>query len=372
MNNSKHFKIALLGNPNSGKSSVFNLLTGLRQKVGNFPGVTVDKKVGHAHLKEGISASITDFPGTYSLYPTSKDETIVINTFTNPKSDNYPDAVVYIADITKLEPHLLLLTQIHDLGLPIVLALNMIDLAAKEGLTYDVEKLSKLLQIPVVAISGRSGENIEKLKHIAADLCLQKAEKPKPFYSFSKKEEQLVADLQTDFNIDNPYRALIYAHHYDKMPFLNKLEKRQIENLCKKHEFEPFNLQIRETMQRYDKFTPIVRQILQKITDNSENDTLTDKFDLIFTHRIFGPLIFFLFMFLVFQAIFAWSEYPMMLIETAFGFAGETLQNILPEGWITSLVVDGILAGLGGILIFIPQIAILFFLISILEVSFCL
>ncbi|MGB0932312.1 MAG: FeoB small GTPase domain-containing protein, partial [Chitinophagales bacterium] len=218
--------------------------------------------VGHAHLKEGVSASITDFPGTYSLYPTSKDETIVINTFANPKSDNYPDAVVYIADITKLKPHLLLLTQIHDLGLPIVLALNMIDLAAKEGLTYDVEKLSKLLQIPVVAISGRSGENIEKLKHIAADLCLQKAEKPKTFYSFSKKEEQLATDLQTDFNIDNPYCALIYAHHYKKMPFLSDLEKRQIENLCKKYEFESFNLQIRETMQRYDKFTPIVRQIL--------------------------------------------------------------------------------------------------------------
>ncbi len=366
-NNSKHFKIALLGNPNSGKSSVFNLLTGLRQKVGNFPGVTVDKKIGHAQLKEGISASIIDFPGTYSLYPTSKDETIVINTFANPQSENYPDVVIYVADITKLEPHLLLLTQIHDLGLPTVLALNMIDLAAKERLTYDIEKLSKLLQIPVIPISGRSGENIEQLKHIAADLCLQNSEPPKIFYRFSKKEEQLASDLQTDFNIDNPFRALIYAHHYDKMPFLSGLQKRQIESLCKQHEFESFSLQIRETMQRYDKFTPIVRQVLQKPIDDSEKDTLTDQLDLVFTHRIFGPLIFFLFMFLVFQAIFAWSEFPMMLIETAFGFAGQTLQNILPEGWITDLLTEGILAGLGGILIFIPQIAILFFLISILE-----
>ena len=367
MNNNKRFNIALLGNPNSGKSSIFNLLTGLRQKVGNFPGVTVDKKLGTTHLKDNISATIIDFPGTYSLYPTSKDETIVINTFSNPKDKNYPDAVIYIADVTKLEPQLLLFTQIRDLGLPIVLVLNMIDLARKEGLSYDAEKLSKLLQVPVVAVSGRSGENIEELKHIAADLCLQKTQTLKTFYNFSKKEEQLVGDLQTDFNIDNPYRALIYAHHSDKMPFLSDAEKSQIEKLCKKHEFEPFNLQIRETMQRYDKFTPFIRQTLQKTTDDSENDTLTDKLDRIFTHKFFGPLIFLLLMFLVFQAIFAWSEYPMMLIETAFGFAGETLQQILPEGWITSLVVDGILAGLGGILIFIPQIAILFFLISILE-----
>ncbi|MEZ4883804.1 MAG: ferrous iron transport protein B [Chitinophagales bacterium] len=367
MNDTKRFKIALLGNPNSGKSSIFNLLTGLRQKVGNFPGVTVDKKLGTTHLTEHIEASIIDFPGTYSLYPTSKDETIVINTFANPKDENFPDAVIYIADITKLEPQLLLFTQIRDLGIPIVLAVNMIDLAAKERITYDLDKLSKLLHVPVVAISGRSGENIEKLKNIAADLCLKNSDVEKTFYKFSKKEQQLVADLQTDFNITNPYRALIYAHHYDKMPFLSDLEKKQIENLGKQHEFESFSLQIRETMQRYDKFTPIVRQVLQKINEETDNDTISDKLDVVFTHKVFGPIIFFLLMFLVFQAIFAWSEFPMALIETTFGFVGETLQNVLPEGWITDLLTEGILAGLGGILIFIPQIAILFFLISILE-----
>jgi len=367
LNNNKLFKVALLGNPNSGKSSVFNLLTGLRQKVGNFPGVTVDKKLGVSTLRENVLATIIDFPGTYSLYPTSKDETIVINTFANPEDNNYPDAVIYIADITRLEPHLLLLTQIRDLGLPIVLALNMIDLAAKEKLTYDVEKLSKLLQIPVVAISGRSGENIEKLKHIAADLCEKEGDTKKTFYKFSKKEQELATDLQDKLSIANPYQALIYAHHYDKMPFLTDLQKNQIEELCQKHEFESFSLQIRETMQRYDKFTPIVRQVLQKENPASEKDTVTDQLDRVLTHKFFGPLIFFVLMFMVFQAIFAWSEYPMMLIETAFGFAGETLQNVLPAGWMTDLLTEGILAGLGGILIFIPQIAILFFLISILE-----
>ncbi len=361
------YKVALLGNPNSGKSSIFNHLTGLRQKVGNFPGVTVDKKLGIAQLNAQTQATIIDFPGTYSLYPTSKDETVVINIFANPQDANYPDAVVYVADITKLEPHLLLLTQIRDLGLPIVLALNMIDLAEKEGLDYDAEKLSKLLQIPVVAISGRSGQNIDQLKESIAEICKQKPETPKPFYRFSKKEMQLATELQNDFGLPNTYQALIYAHHHQKLPFLSDDQKEKISRSCQKYEFEPLQLQIRETMQRYDKFTPIAQQSIQKAITSNDKDSLTDQLDLILTHKILGPLIFIALMFLVFQAIYAWSEYPMSLIENTFGFLDEQAKALLPAGWLTSLVTDGILAGLGGILIFIPQIAILFGLVSVLE-----
>ena len=151
-----HYKIALLGNPNSGKSTVFNQLTGLRQKVGNFPGVTVDKRLGKTLLANGLWVTVIDFPGTYSLYPTSMDERIVVNTFTNPKDINYPDAVLYIADLTQLEKHLLLLTQIHDLGIPILLALNMADAAREDNIEINAEELSRQLEMPTVKISARS------------------------------------------------------------------------------------------------------------------------------------------------------------------------------------------------------------------------
>ena len=157
--------IALVGNPNSGKSSIFNQLTGLRQKVANFPGVTVEKKSGKFRLPDGEEVSIIDFPGTYSLYPNSEDERVVLNVFTNPDDENYPDAVVFIADVTNLEKHLLLLTQIKDIGIPCVLALNMSDIAEKEGIRADIKLLTSFLKLPIVPVSVRLGSNIDMLKH---------------------------------------------------------------------------------------------------------------------------------------------------------------------------------------------------------------
>ncbi len=363
----KEFTLALLGNPNSGKSSVFNLLTGLRQKIGNFPGITVDKKLGKAKLSEGHEITIIDFPGTYSLFPTSQDEKVVTNVFSNPKDVDYPDAVVYVADITNLEKQLLLLTQVRDLGFPIVLALNMTDVAEKEGIFYDPEKLSTLLKIPVIPISGRSGQNIKRLKTEIEKLYREAGtiSSINPFYTFSKKETQTAIRIQKLFELDNPYLSKIYAHHYKWLPFLSKDEKKDIERICEEENFEDLRMQIRETMQRYNTFLPIVQKVLKK--SKHEIESITDKIDAITTHRFFGPLIFFLLMLLVFQAIFAWSVYPMDWIEQAFNGLNNILKDNLPSGWFTRLLTDGIMAGLGGILVFIPQIAILFFLISILE-----
>ena len=220
---SQPIKIALVGNPNCGKTSVFNQLTGLRQKVGNFPGVTVEKKTGTFKLAD-TEATLIDFPGLYSLFPNSQDERIVVSTFLNPEDPYYPDLVLYIADIMNLERHLLLLTQIKDLRLPVVLALNMVDLAQKEGLKYNTQTLEKSLGVPTITISSRTGENFEELKEIV-QRKVESIETPqsfKAFYQPSKSEKiasQYIADY---FSSENLYQSKLIGHHHDWLPFLSK------------------------------------------------------------------------------------------------------------------------------------------------------
>ncbi len=358
--------IALAGNPNSGKSSIFNQLTGLRQKVANFPGVTVEKKFGKLHLRGGVEATLIDLPGAYSLYPNSQDEQVVLNVLANPADENYPDAIVYIADVTNLEKHLLLLTQILDLGFPCLLALNMSDIAEKEGIKADVKRLSDFLKIPVIPVSGRKGTNIDVLKEGITVLLNEKIKGNGHFalYEPSGNEQEVLTELKQNFDIDNPYRALLLAHHFKKLPFLKTADKERIEQSVKKSGFQDIRLQIAETMRRFDKFTPVLRQA---ITKNSDKTTFSDKLDAVLTHRTFAPLIFVAIMFLVFQAIYAWAEYPMNWIESGFAWISGFVKNTLPAGWFADLLTDGVLAGLGGILVFVPQIAILFLLITILE-----
>lgn len=360
------YTIALLGNPNSGKSSVFNLLTGLRQKIGNFPGVTVDKKIGKIRLTNDLEVSAIDFPGTYSLYPTSQDERIVISTFTNATSGDLPDAIVYIADSTNLEKHLLLFTQIRDLGIPMILALNMADLANKSGIQYDIPQLSKLLHVPVINISGRTGEQLDTLRAEIAATCknLTTFQAPKLFYSFSEVEKEVIQQTKALLGLDNDYRALLMAHHYKWLPNLTDEHRQAIAGFIEKAGFESLRLQIRETMQRYDRFTPLLQSTISAL---DKPQSTTEKLDAVLMHQFWGPLIFFALMFVVFQAIFAWAEFPMTWIETIFEETGNWVKYVLGTGWLSSLLADGILAGLGGVLVFIPQIAILFFLISLLE-----
>lgn len=363
------FTIALVGNPNSGKSSVFNQLTGLRQKVGNFPGVTVDKKVGKLRLTTGEDAILLDFPGTYSLYPTSMDERVVLDVFTNPDDPNYPDAVIYLADITNLEKHFLLLTQIKDLGLPMVLALNMSDLADKQNLKVDDQRLSDFLKMPVVVISGRSGHNLENLRSELANIYKNSQQKTavplQNFYPFSETEKAVIQKIKTQFPLKNDYQALLWAHHSKRLMFMGQTQKESIQKIVAETEFHSIAKQIHETMRRFNKFTPVLQKIIKK--PQTQPISITDKIDRLVVHPIAGPIIFFSLMFLVFQAIFAWAQYPMEWIETGFGALTEFTKATLPVGWFTDLLTEGIIAGLGGILIFIPQITILFFLIAVLE-----
>lgn len=364
----KKLQIALLGNPNVGKSSVFNQLTGLRQKVGNFPGVTVDKKVGTTLLSESQNASVIDFPGTYSLYPTSSDERVVLNTFADPKSKDYPDVVIYVADVTNLERHLLLLTQIMELEIPIVLGLNMSDIAEKKGQFTDVEKLSKKLQLPVISINGRTGDGIDLLKSEVIKISNTSVENKFKTYELNTAETSVIKKIKNSKGELNSYQASLWAHHVNELPFIDENTKKEINHLRNAHDYKDMRFQIDETLQRYNFISPLVQEVVRE-SHQINASSLTDRIDKIVTHKIFGPLIFFTLLLLVFQSIFSWASAPMDWIDGGIASLGEYLKEVLPAGWATDLLLDGVLAGLGGVLVFVPQITILFFLVSLMEES---
>lgn len=363
----KLLHVALAGNPNSGKSTVFNQLTGLRQKTGNFPGVTVDIKEGKLRFPSGKDALLTDLPGTYSLYPTSTDEKLVAAVLANPADAHFPDAIVYVADATNLEKHLLLLTQLLDLQVKVLLALNMADSAAEQGISVDVKKLSESLGIPVVSVSARTGENMLKLLVELERMIEQPAplREKKPFYLFSDLERQVVEAVRLNLGIENPYRALLYAHHHTWLPFLKNAERETLSAIVQTKNFHSLRAQVDETLDRYDRFTPLVQATVKQPTPVLS--TPTDKLDAVLTHRVAGPVIFFAVMLLIFQAIFDWSAYPMDWIDSFFAGLNTWLTDTLPGGWFTDLLTEGILAGFSGILVFVPQIALLFLLVTMLE-----
>lgn len=360
----KHFHIALIGNPNSGKSSLFNSLTGLRQKVGNFTGVTVEKKsssfqAGEQHIQ------LTDLPGTYSLYPNSLDERVVIETLINTQADNYPDAVIYVADITKLEKQTLLLTQLLDLGFPILWVLNMADLEESHHQKVDLEILRKKLGIPILKLSTKTGEGIEALKDFVLHPEKWNNQQTPAFYKLPGIEQQLAAQVGQTLNNSNVYQSLLTAHHYEWLPTLAAPQKAAIKAAREELGFKELHAQVDETMARYDQFTPILQQAVRQ--ERASEATFSDKVDRVLTHAVGGPLVFLLVMALVFQSIFSWAGLPMDLIDGAFGWLGEQTANLLPAGWFSDLLTEGIITGLGGVAIFIPQIAILFLFISLLE-----
>ncbi|MEQ1744726.1 MAG: ferrous iron transport protein B [Saprospiraceae bacterium] len=361
----KQPNIALVGNPNSGKSTIFNHLTGLRQKTGNFPGVTVDVKVGHVHFSSGREAVLTDLPGTYSLYPTASDERIVATVLTNPDNVYFPDAVLYVADATHLEKHLLLLTQLLDLNLPVVLVLNMADTAAQIGIKIHTNKLAERLGIPVVLVSGRTGENMAKLMVEAEKLLNTPTPNRKRFYSLTENEKQVAEAVGLNLGLSNTYQALLVAHHHGWLPDLPANARNTIGAIVQDKGFASLKNQVDETLERYDRFAPIVQDAVQRPPQFPS--TPTDRIDAVVTHRWFGPFIFFGAMLLIFQAIYDWSTIPMDLIEQFFSGLNVWLKATLPVHWTTDLLTDGLLAGLSGILVFIPQIAILFFLVTMLE-----
>jgi ferrous iron transport protein B len=366
----KHLAVALLGNPNSGKTSLFNQLTGLRQKVGNFPGVTVERKKGRMNLPGVSTLELIDLPGSYSLFPHAEDERIVVSALCNPDDEHFPDALVYVANSALLEKHLLLFSQLLDLDLPMILVLNMADVAKGQGVQIDEASLSKSFQCPVLSINSRTGEGVERLRVVLGELLVHAVEgdgykSRKPFYALSEDEKRASEMAASQAPARNAYHGLLLAHHHSWLPSLSLERQFSIGLGLQELNFSPLGAQVRETMQRFDKLAPLVQRSIVRPKDQPYS--ISEKFDRLFTHRWGGPIIFLFLMFLVFQAIFVGASYPMEWIETGFALAGSWAQNTLPDFWLTDLFVKGILAGLGGILVFIPQIAILFFLIAILE-----
>ena len=358
-------RIALIGNPNSGKSSLFNVLTGLRQKVGNYPGVTVDKKSGKFSSPSGTDFEVIDFPGIYSFYPNSSDEKIVIETLTDSKSKNFPDVIVYVIDSLDLEKHFLLATQLRELNLPMIVAFSMADLAFEKGIKIDTAVIEEYLECPCISISTRMGENIELLKLQIEKLSQDASIKPwSKRYQFSESESEIIEKVKQDGS-DSDYVVLQMAHHSDWLSHLPQNRREEIRQKVQEGDFDSTKYQIRETMDRYNRFTPIVKKATKRISDG--RPSYTERIDNITTHRVLGPILFGLVMLLVFQAIYAWAEWPMTLIEETFIGLSSIVSSLLPGGWLTDLLTEGVIAGLGGIMVFIPQIAILFFLISILE-----
>lgn len=332
--NLSHISVALVGNPNSGKSTLFNSMTGLHQKTGNYAGVTVDKHYGSYKHKNQVF-KVTDLPGTYSLYPKSLDEEVACRALLS--ADEKIDVVVIVADASNLKRHLLLATQLIDLKMSCVLALNMIDEAAKNNTVIYYEELEKLIDIPVIPINSRSKEGIQELKEAITRAKISDT----VFYNF-EKQKQLFPQIDS-------YQTLI------QLALDTKKEQ--------PHAIKEFELN--DNLHRFSKINYMVAKCIKQ--PEKLNKNLTQKLDTFFTHKVFGFAFFFLVLFVIFQFIFYVAEYPMTWIEEGFAYLMNTVAVSLPKGQLSDLLVNGVLAGISGIVVFVPQIALLFFFIAILE-----
>lgn len=356
-------KIALVGNPNTGKSTLFNLLTGLNQKIGNFPGITVDKKIGYSKLGGDKLAEIIDLPGTYSLYPKSRDERVVFHVLADKTNSSYPDLIVVVVDATNMRRNLLLYTQVADLGIPIVLALNMTDMAQKEGINVNVDKLAERLGVQVVAISARSNKGIDTLKQALIHTAIATQV---PGADMRILAPGAISEAKALLATDNEYYALQILHQHAHLDLYDTATHQAFADIKANYHFESSKLQAAETISRYRYLSTVLSGVIVD-TGALRKFAFSDKLDKVLTNKFSGFLIFFLILFFVFNSIFSWSTYPMDLIETGFLWLTEQGHAHLPAGVLTNLLLDGVVAGLGGIVIFIPQIAILFAFISILE-----
>ncbi|MCC2546098.1 ferrous iron transport protein B [Hymenobacter sp. BT175] len=355
-------RIALIGNPNSGKSSLFNQLTGLNQKVGNFPGVTVDRKTGTSQLTPQHRAEIIDLPGTYSLYPKSLDEKVITDLLYDKESAQYPDFVVVTVDASNLRRSLLLFTQLADLGLPTVLALNMTDVAEQHGVHIDIAQLQYELGVPIIPMNARKGIGIAALKIVIAQ---QLGAPTVDFYSPAEELLPMIRQIRYYFNLHNDYLALHYAHQFRQISFLSADDRQYIQELTQQYGFEPTPQQAQETIARYARINDILLNTVS-VTRTERQEPYSNRLDRVLTHKVWGYLIFFGILFLMFQAVFAWASYPMDLIDQGVAWINGLIQTNF-SGPLIDLLTEGVLAGLGGVLIFIPQIALLFAFIAVLE-----
>ena len=361
---SKRLNVALIGNPNTGKSSVFNDLTGLNQKVGNYPGITVEKKEGICKLERGVKAHILDLPGTYSLNASSLDESVVIELLLNKNDKDYPDVAVVISDVENLKRNLLLFTQIKDLKIPVILVINMSDVMKRKGITIDISNLEKSLETKVVLYSSRKKKGLFELKKIISEY------KKLPINSLiniTDIDKDYFEGLEKTFPNQLVYKLWLVITQDVNFGNLDRDKVKDSSNFQTKPISYLKRLQQKETIKRYQFINNVLKQ--SYILDPKLATGFGSKLDRILIHKFWGYAIFFLILLAIFQAIFDWSSYPMDAIDSAFSQLSSFSKTQLPPGTFTSLLSEGIIPGIGGIVIFIPQIAFLFMFISVLEES---
>jgi ferrous iron transport protein B len=361
---SKQINVALIGNPNTGKTSVFNALTGLNQKVGNYPGITVDKKQGICKLSRGVKAHILDLPGTYSLNASSLDENVVIELLLNKNDKDYPDVAVIVSDVENLKRNLLLFTQIKDLKIPTLLVINMSDVMKRKGISLDVDVLEEKLNTKIALVSTRKGTGIQELKKLIEQY---KILPKKQCLDASTIEPAYFERLQKAFPNQDIYKLWLVITQDANFGKVSRQEL-DVSKFKTKSTSELKRLQQKEAIKRYQFINNVLKE--GQNIDRSKARDLRSKLDRVLIHKVWGYIIFFIILLTIFQAIYDWATFPMDLIDTTFAGLAEWVKSSYPNGGkVTDLVAEGIVSGIGGIVIFIPQIAFLFLFISILEES---
>ena len=355
-----------MGNPNCGKTTLFNKLTGLNQKVGNFPGVTVEKRSGLSTMADGQKYEIIDLPGSYSLSSTSPDEKVVQDILLNTEDKSFPDAVVLIADITNLKRNLFLVTQIIDLGFPVILALNMSDVAKKKKIQVNIEGLRSALSIPIIEISAKK-ESANSLKY---KLLSEHSKKGKPIIDSKKIGGKTLGVLAEKYSNENLYRLFKCLNNIENLAWLRG--KNFYKLVVQNSSYNRNEAELHEINNRYEKIQEIITDNVPTQIQNDahdQNNDNTTRIDKIVIHPVWGFLIFIGVFFLLFQSVFTLAQIPMEIITNGMAYLSDSISNILPAGYISNFITEGLLAGISGILVFLPQIMLLFGLITVLEDS---
>lgn len=360
---SKQINVALIGNPNTGKTSVFNALTGLNQKVGNYPGITVEKKQGVCKLPRGLKAHIIDLPGTYSLNASSLDENVVIELLLNKNDKDFPDVALVMSDVENLKRNLLLFTQIKDLEIPAILVINMSDQMQRKGISLDIKLLEKQLKTKIALVSARKNIGIDDLKELITNY---KSISTEPCLRISNIDNDYFNKLKRAFPNQDLYKLWLVITQDTNF---GKIERNTLdfERFKTKSKADLKRLQQKETIKRYQFINNVLKA--GQTIDKSKATDLQSKLDSILTHKIYGYAIFFIILLTIFQAIYDWASIPMDFIDESFSHLADWVKTTLPDGAFTNLLAEGIISGIGGVVIFVPQIAILFLFIAILEES---
>ncbi len=369
---SRHPVIALLGNPNTGKTTLFNALAGMHQRVGNYPGVTVETKKGRMTVG-GATFDLIDLPGTYSLAPRSPDEMVAVDLVLGQQAgEPKPDAVLSIVDASNLERNLYLTTQALELGVPVVIALNMIDVAEGQGVRLDVERLSKQFGVPVVPIQANRGKGLDKLKQVLSEVVHAKASAfPRPHVPFPAPFEQEVTQLHDHIgghvspflirrlllDVGGYTETRLASQHHDLPDDVTASRRRLAEAGC--------SVPAVEARTRYGWIRQMTAGCVERPKVRPVN--WTDRLDRVLTHRIFGTLIFLVMMFLIFEAIFLIADPAKFVIDLGKNWLADGVRHLLPAGPLTDLLSDGVIEGVGSVIVFIPQIIVLFGFIAVLE-----